>query len=85
MPVLLLLSTSQNENKHLKEVLSSLLWNKLNAIILAQLNINSIQNKLDLLSEWITGRVAVFMIDDAFPSIQCTIAEYAAPYRLDRN
>ena len=25
------------------------------------------------------------MIDDAFPSIQCVIAEYAAPYRLDRN
>ena len=51
-------------HERVKEALSSLTWNNLNMIILAQLNINSTQNKFNLLSDWVTGNVDVFMISE---------------------
>ena len=52
-------SICQNENKHFKEILSSLPRNNLNRIILGQLNINFIRNKSDLSSDGIAGNVNV--------------------------
>ena len=62
----------------------------LNRVILAQLNINSIQSKFDLLAEGIKGKIDVFMmsetnIDEPFPSRQFFIKGFTPPYRLDWN
>ena len=70
--------------------LKSLRKDNLNTLIFAHLNINSIRNKFELLSEQIKGNVDVLMtsetkIDDSFPVGQFLIEEFCTPYRLDRN
>ena len=62
----------------------------LNKLIFAHLNINSIRNKFELLSEQIKGNVVVLMIsgtkiDYSFPVCQFSIEGFCTPYRLDRN
>ena len=79
-----------NDSENFKYYLSSLRRKNLNRVILAQLNINSIRNKFDLLAEGIKGKVDVLMIsetkiDETFPSRQFCIEEFTPPYRLDRN
>ena len=64
--------------------------NNLNILIFACLNIYSIRNKFQLLSEQIKGNVDVLMIsetkiDDSFPVGQFLIEGFCTPYRLDRN
>ena len=70
--------------------LKSLRKDNLNKLISAQLNINSIRNKFELLSEQIKGNVDLLMIsetkiDDSFPVGQFLIEGFCTPYRLDRN
>ena len=70
--------------------LKSLRKDNLNKLIFAHLNINSIRNKFELLSEQIKGNVDVLMIsetkiDDSFPVGQFLIEGFCTPYRLDRN
>ena len=70
--------------------LNSLRKDNLNKLIFAHLNINSIRNKFELLSEQIKGNVDVLMIsetkiDDSFPVGQFLIEGFCTPYRLDRN
>ena len=79
-----------NNSENFKYYLSSLRRKNLNRVILAQLNINSIRNKFDLLAEGIKGKVDVLMIsetktDETFPSKQFYIEGFTPPYRLDRN
>ena len=79
-----------NNSENFKYYLSSLRGKNLNRVILAQLNINSIRNKFDLLAEGIKGKVDVLMIsetktDETFPSKQFYIEGFTPPYRLDRN
>ena len=62
----------------------------LNRIVLAHLNINSLRNKFDLLTDQIKGNVDVLAIsetklDDSFPTEQFKIPGYAKPFRLDGN
>ena len=59
-------------------------------LIFAYLNINSLRNKFDLLSEQIKGFIDILMIsktqlDDSFPDGQFLIESYRAPFRFDRN
>ena len=70
--------------------LKSLCKDNLNKLIFAHLNINSIRNKFELLSEQVKGNVDVLMIsetkiDDSFPVSQFLIEGFCTPYRLDRN
>ena len=70
--------------------LKSLRKDNLNKLIFAHLNISSIRNKFDLLSEQIKGNVDVFQIseaeiDESFPVGQFLIEGFCTPYRLDRN
>ena len=56
----------------------------------ALLNINSIRNKFELLSEQVRGNVDVLMIsetkiDDSFPIGNFLIHGFSPPYRLDRD
>ena len=79
-----------NSNENFKYYFSSLRRKNLNRVILAQLNINSIRNKFDLIAEWIKGKVDVLMIseikiDESFPSRQFFIEGFTPSYRLDRN
>ena len=53
-----------NSNENFKYYFSSLRRKNLNRVILAQLNINSIRNKFDLLAEGIKGKVDVLMISE---------------------
>ena len=79
-----------NSNENFNYYLSSLRRKNLNRVILAQLNINSIRNKFDLLAKGIKGMVDVLMvsetkIDETFPSRQFYIEGFTPPYRLDQN
>ena len=62
----------------------------LNRIVLPHLNINSLRNKFDLLTDQIKGNVDVLVIsenklDDSFPTGQFKIPGDASPFRLDRD
>ena len=70
--------------------LNSLRKDNLNKLIFAHLNINSIRNQSELLSQQIEGNADVLMIsetkiDDSFPVGQFLIEGFCTPYRLDRN
>ena len=61
-----------------------------NRLICAHLNINSVRNKFDLLSDIIKNNIDILMIsetklDSSFPNGQFQIHGYSEPYRLDRN
>ena len=58
--------------------------------MIGHININSIRNKFEILSNSIKGNLVILMIsetklDVTFPSDQLTIEGYAAPVRFDRN
>ena len=62
----------------------------MNKLIFAHLNINSLRNKFDLLSEQIKGSVDILIISetkkcDSFPDGQFLIEGYHAPFRFDGN
>ena len=59
-------------------------------MILAHLNINSIRNKLDLLTNQISGNIDVLVIsetklDASFPIDQFKIPDFSTPFRRDRD
>ena len=79
-----------NSNENFKCYLSSLRRKNLNRVILAQVNINSMRNKFDLLAEGIKGKVDVLMIsetkiDETFPYKRFYVEGFIPPYRLDRH
>ena len=85
-------SNHLNQDKEsCQRVLTSLRKDNPDRLIFAQLNINSIRNKFDYLSDLVKGKVDVLLIsetkiDDSFPKGQFLIQGFiSAPYRLDRN
>ena len=89
--------SEENESSHLSKtkdnclnVLTSLRKDNVDRMIFAHLNINSIRNKFDNLSQLIRGKIDVLLIsatkiDDSFPKGQFLIDGFSAPYRLDHN
>ena len=81
----------ENESSNLKQakencrsVLNSLRKDNLDKLIFAHLNINSIRNKFNYLSEQIRGNVDILLvsetkIDDSFPQGQFVIDGFSAP------
>ena len=62
----------------------------LKRVIISQINLNSIRNKIKLLSEADLGNIDILMvsetkIDMSFPTSQFVIQGFAAPFRLDRT
>ena len=60
-----------------------------NRAISRQININSIPNKIELLSEAVLGKINILMvcetkIDISFQTSQFVIQGFAAPFILDR-
>ena len=73
-----------------QQVLKNIGKSNVNKLIFAQLNINSLRNKFDMVSGLIKGYVDVFMIsetklDDSFPEGQFFIDGYHTPFRYDQN
>ena len=71
-------------------MLKSLRCDNLNKLVFAHVNINSIRNKLQLLSEQVRSNLDVLMvfetkIDDSFPNGNFLIQSFSPPYRLDRD
>ena len=71
-------------------MLKSLRCNNLRKLAFAHLNINSIRNKLEFLSEHVRCNVDVLMvsenkIDDSFLIGNFLIHGFSPPYRLDRH
>ena len=69
-----------------QQVLKDIRKSNINKLVFGQLNINSLRNKFDMLSELIKGFVDVFMIsetklDDSFPESQFFIDGYHTPFR----
>ena len=78
------------ENKEGLTSLKCLRLNNPNKILIAQLYINSIRNKIDALANVVQGVVDVLLISDSkidssFPIGQFRISGYSCPYRKDRN
>ena len=72
------------------DVLTSLRKDNVDRLIFAHLNINSIRNKFENLSQLIRSKIDVLLIsetkiDDSFPKGQFLMDGFSAPYRLDRN
>ena len=71
-------------------VFKSLRCNNLNKLSFAHLNISSIRNKFELLSEQVRSKVDVLMVpetkvDDGFLIGNFIIQGFSPPYRLDHN
>ena len=62
----------------------------LNKIIIANLNINSLPNKFEQLTDIVMQHIDILVLtetklDDAFPAAQFSVNGFSEPYRLDRN
>ena len=82
--------TCQFLEDNFKDTLKKLRIKNLNRVIISQININSIRNKIELLSEAVLGNIDILMvsetkIDMSFPTSQFVIQGFAAPFRLDRT
>ena len=61
-----------------------------NKIIMAHININSLRNKFDMLTNSVTEYIDILMIsetklDNTFPYALYHLKDFSNPYRLDRN
>ena len=82
--------TCQSLEDNFKDTLKKLRIKTLNRVIISQININSVRNKIELLSEAVLGNIDILMvsetkIDMSFPTSQFVIQGFAAPFRLDRT
>ena len=64
--------------------------NKINRLIIEQLNINSLRNKFEQLSTMINGNIDIFMIsetklEETFLAVQFSSQSFCDPYQFDRN
>ena len=62
----------------------------LHRLVIAHININSIRNKIELLSSAVIGNIDILMIsetkiDDTFPTNQFVIKGFYTPFRFDRS
>ena len=80
--------TSEGDNSI--DILKDLRIKNANRVIFAHLNINSIRNKLEMLSGLVGGKIDILVIsetkiDNTFPTPQFAIPGFSSPHRLDRS
>ena len=85
-----LTNSNDTEIKDSQSFLKDIRINKINRLIIRQLNINSLRNKLEQLSTMINGNIDIFMIsetklDETFPAAQFYLQDFCDPYRSDCN
>ena len=84
-------NTYANSGESPYSILNNLRIKNSSRIILGHLNVNSIQNKFDMVSDLIiSGKIDIFLIsetkiDSTSPTSQFKIPGYSSPYRLDRT
>ena len=71
-------------------VLKDIRMKNIHKIVIGHLNVNSIRNKIDVVSDLIIGNIDIFLIteskiDNTFPTSQFKIFGYHLPYRKDRS
>ena len=72
------------------KILKSIKISNINRLIIGQLNINSLRNKIEALKLIITGNIDILIItetklDETFPQQQFWIDGYSPPFRVDRS
>ena len=72
------------------EILKKIWINNLNRVVIGHININSIRNKFDMLSNMVKDNIDILMVsktklDASFPQVQFRIKGYAPPFKYDRN
>ena len=72
------------------DILKDLRAKNQDRVIIGHLNVNSIRNKLEMLSNLVKSNIDIFLvsetkIDDSFPTSQFLIPGFSPPLRLDRN
>ena len=72
------------------ELLNNIRISNVNRLIIGQLNINSLRNKIEALKTIIRGKIDILVItetklDDTFPTNQFSIDGFSMPFRLDRE
>ena len=77
-------------NKDIYTILNEIRVQNIHRIIIGHLNINSIRNKFDALSDIIKNKIDVMLIsetkiDDSFPTSSFSIEGFTPPYRKDRT
>ena len=77
-------------NSDVYSIINKLRIGNANRIIIAHLNINSIRNKIDMLSTIVSNKIDILCIaetklDDTFPLSNFLISGFSPPYRLDRS
>ena len=71
-------------------ILKDIRMKNIHKIVIGHLNINSIRNKIEMISDLIRGNIDIFLIseskiDTTFPTTQFKIHGYHLPYRKDRS
>ena len=82
--------TTDSENDSPHKILQDLRIKNTEKIIIGQLNINSVRNKIGLLADMMTNKIDILLIsetkiDQTFPKSQFLIQSFSEPYRLDRT
>ena len=82
--------TNAPENNNTIEKLRKLKLKYWNRLIIGSLNINSIRNKFDMLSDIMNNKLDILIVletklDSSFPDAQFKITGFTGPYRLDRD
>ena len=81
---------SENNDHDLRDTLHQLRLSNINKIIIGHLNINSLRNKFEMLTEIVKGAIDILIIsetklDESFPQPQFYIYGYSKPFRLGRT
>ena len=79
-----------NEANYEDNVLNNLRLQNSDTILIGHININSLKNKFELLTEMVWDKLFFLMIsetklDSSFPDAQFYMKSCSNPYRLDRN
>ena len=83
-------SCEENDNDNPAIIFKELKAKNEDSLIIAHLNINFIQNKLEALRTLVQGKVDILVIsetklDESFPLNQFTLEGFSPPFRADRN
>ena len=83
-------SANDQSVSHNISELKNIRLKNVNNIIIPQININSIRNKFELLSHYVSGDIDILIItetklDKSFPNGQFFLHGYSEPFRLDSN
>ena len=83
-------NTISYEDKDVYSRLKEIRLRNSNRIVIAHLNINSLRNKFDMLSDLIYGNIDILLLtetklDSSFPSLNFQLNGFKNPFRRDRS